>query len=109
MEPIEIRTPETEILGSEKPKEKSKPIELCRTSNEQRNKHLQELFKAELGRELTIDELNEYLSLYKREKTNFWKFLDFIKSKKLECTGNDGGSISDPSASVCSGNEATNR
>jgi hypothetical protein len=46
---------------------------------EQRRKNVQEEFKKELGRDITDQELDNYLILYDKEETNFWEYV-----KKLQ-------------------------
>jgi uncharacterized protein YaaR (DUF327 family) len=82
MEPITTTTKQTEkVEGKAKPE----PMRIFNRNREQiekdRIKSLQESFMKEIGRELTKEEMGEYLYLFKLEKTNFWHY-----AKKIQDT-----------------------
>jgi DNA-directed RNA polymerase specialized sigma subunit len=53
-----------------------------RVTPEERIENIKKEFRSELKRDLTDSELNEYLRLFDKEETNFWKYLWKIDPSK---------------------------
>jgi hypothetical protein len=52
-----------------------------RISREDKQKNINDNFKKEIGRELTQEEMREYLQLFERKKVNFWDYVKKIQDK----------------------------